>query len=173
MVLEERIESLKLSEQRGLSALSDARARAAEQDVSRRARRRRLFARGIQHSGAMTLRAQAAIKELTSSLQALSAELRNEKCNHQMTQLRAEKQEEWSRREAAQLQDEVAEGRRMMEGMIPKELHRRDLEGLRAQGQAALVRRSRSVARPHPRRLPAVGGGRRAPKRRTRAMRKR
>ena len=129
MVLEERIESLKLSEQRGLSALSDARARAAEQDVSRRARRRRLFARGIQHSGAMTLRAQAAIKELTSSLQALSAELRNEKCNHQMTQLRAEKQEEWSRREAAQLQDEVAEGRRMMEGMISKELHRRDLDG--------------------------------------------
>ena len=139
MVLEERIESLKLSEQRGLSALSDARARAAEQDVSRRARRRRLFARGIQHSGAMTLRAQAAIKELTSSLQALSAELRNEKCNHQMTQLRAEKQEEWSRREAAQLQDEVAEGRRMMEGMIPKELHRRDLEGLRAQGVRDVV----------------------------------
>jgi hypothetical protein len=49
---------------------------------------------------------QVKMKELKEVIQTLQKELQDEKSNHQMTQLRAEKQEVWNQRELAQLKDE-------------------------------------------------------------------
>ena len=56
-----------------------------------------------------------------------------------MTQLRAEKQEEWNRRELAQLKDELADKKKLMDNMISKELYKRDMDNLKIQNQTALV----------------------------------
>jgi hypothetical protein len=82
---------------------------------------------------------QATVKELKESNQTLQKELQDEKSNHQMTQLRAEKQEEWNRRELAQLKDELADKKKLMDNMISKELYKRDLDNLKIQNQTALV----------------------------------
>ncbi len=79
------------------------------------------------------------MKELKESNQTLQKELQDEKSNHQMTQLRAEKQEEWNRRELAQLKDELADKKKLMDNMISKELYKRDLDNLKIQNQTALV----------------------------------
>mmetsp|Transcript_36749 Transcript_36749/g.76739 ORF Transcript_36749/g.76739 Transcript_36749/m.76739 type:complete len:576 (-) Transcript_36749:238-1965(-) len=113
-VLEERIEGLKLSEQRANSALSDAKARMHEQKE--------------QYN--------ATVKELKESNQTLQKELQDEKSNHQMTQLRAEKQEEWNRRELAQHKDELDDMKKLRDNMISRE---RDVESLQKQNQTALA----------------------------------
>lgn len=82
---------------------------------------------------------QATVKELKESNQTLQKELQDEKSNHQMTQLRAEKQEEWNRRELAQLKDELADKKKLMDNMISKELYKRDMDNLKIQNQTALV----------------------------------
>ena len=82
---------------------------------------------------------QATVKELKESNQSLQKELQDEKSNHQMTQLRAEKQEEWNRRELAQLKDELADKKKLMDTMISKELYKRDLDNVKIQNQTALV----------------------------------
>jgi transcription termination factor NusB len=79
------------------------------------------------------------VKELKESNQTLQKELQDEKSNHQMTQLRAEKQEEWNRRELAQLKDELADKKKLMDNMISKELYKRDMDNLKIQNQTALV----------------------------------
>ncbi len=79
------------------------------------------------------------MKELKESNQTLQKELQDEKSNHQMTQLRAEKQEEWNRRELAQLKDELADKKKLMDNMISKELYKRDMDNLKIQNQTALV----------------------------------
>ena len=83
---------------------------------------------------------QATVKELKESNQSLQKELQDEKSNHQMTQLRAEKQEEWNKRELSQLKDELADKKKLMDNMISKELYKRDLENLKIQNQTAIVR---------------------------------
>ena len=74
---------------------------------------------------------QAQVKELTEFIQTLQRELQVEMSNHQMTQLRAEKQEEWNQRDLAQLKDELADRKKLMDNMILKELYKRDLAILR------------------------------------------
>jgi hypothetical protein len=82
---------------------------------------------------------KATVKELKESNQTLQKEHQDEKSNHQMTQLRAEKQEEWNRRELAQLKEELADKKKLMDNMISKDLYKRDLDNLKIQNQTALV----------------------------------
>ena len=85
------------------------------------------------------MKLQATVKELKELNQALQKELQGEKCNHQMTQLRAEHQEEWNRRDLAECKDELAEKAKRMDTMISKDLHQRGLDLIAKQNRAALV----------------------------------
>ncbi len=49
-------------------------------------------------------------------------------------------QEEWDKREMAQLKEEIAEKKKTMDGMISKEIYKRDMDAHKAQHQSALVR---------------------------------
>ena len=79
------------------------------------------------------------MKELKESNQALQKELQDEKCSHQITQLRVANQEEWNRRDLAKYKDELAEKTKLMDNMIAKDLHQRDLDCLMTQSRTALV----------------------------------
>ena len=79
------------------------------------------------------------MKELKELNQALRKEVQGEKCSHQMTQLRAEHQEEWNRRDLAECKDELAEKAKLMDKMISKDLHQRDLDLIAKQNRTALV----------------------------------
>jgi hypothetical protein len=48
-------------------------------------------------------------------------------------------QEEWDKREMAQLKEEIAEQKKTMDGMISKEIYKRDMDAHKAQYQSALV----------------------------------
>jgi hypothetical protein len=56
-----------------------------------------------------------------------------------MTQLRVANQEEWNRRDLAKYKDELAEKTKLMDNMIAKDLHQRDLDRLMTQSRTALV----------------------------------
>jgi hypothetical protein len=56
-------------------------------------------------------------------------------------------QEEWDRREMAQLKEEIAEKKKTMDGMISKEIYKRDMDAHKAQHQSALVCITRSLPR--------------------------
>jgi hypothetical protein len=56
-----------------------------------------------------------------------------------MTQLRAEHQEEWNRRDLAKCKDELAEKAKLMDKMISKDLHKRGLDLIAKQNRTALV----------------------------------
>ncbi|EKX49366.1 hypothetical protein GUITHDRAFT_67968, partial [Guillardia theta CCMP2712] len=116
-VLNERIESLKANEQRINSSLQENKTRLHEEKEN----------------------LSSQIKGLKEQLQQTQKELSDEKGEHQMTRLRSEKQEEWDRRELAQLKEELSEKKKLMENMISKDLYKRDLESQKSQNQSALV----------------------------------
>jgi len=115
-VLEERIDGHKASEAKAASTIADYKTRIQDQKDQ------------------FTLQ----VKELKESLAGTQKELQEERSEHQMMKLRAEKQEEWDKREMAQLKEEVAEKKKTMDGMISKEIYKRDMDSHKTQHQNAL-----------------------------------
>lgn len=112
-VLEERIDGHKASEAKAASAIADYKTRIADQKDSYAAQ----------------------VKELKDALTTTQKELQEERSQHQMMKLRAEKQEEWDKREMNQLKEEVAEKKKLMDSMISKEIFKRDMDARTAQHQ--------------------------------------
>ncbi len=79
------------------------------------------------------------LEQLRESNQALQTALQDAKTGHQMTQLRADKQEERNQRELAEQKAELADMRKLMDTMISSERHERKEDILQKQNQAALV----------------------------------
>lgn len=79
------------------------------------------------------------LEQLRESNQALQTALQDAKTDHQMTQLRADKQEERNQRELAEQKAELADMRKLMDTMISSERHERKEDILQKQNQAALV----------------------------------
>uniref|UniRef100_A0A7S0ES13 GB1/RHD3-type G domain-containing protein n=1 Tax=Hanusia phi TaxID=3032 RepID=A0A7S0ES13_9CRYP len=126
-VLNERIESFKANEQRINSALQENKTRLHEEKEN----------------------LSSQIKGLKEQLQQTQKELSDEKGEHQMTRLRSEKQEEWDRRELAQLKEELLEKKKVIETMISKDIYKRDMDTQKSQHQSALaeVQRDRETER--------------------------
>jgi len=82
---------------------------------------------------------QTQLKQVKDQLGQVQKELQDEKGEHQMTRLRSEKQEEWDRRELAQLKDELSEKKKLMDNMISKDIYKRDLDSAKGQHQNSLA----------------------------------
>ena len=88
----------------------------------------------------MLIRArQSTIEELRATIQELQKQIQDEKNNHQMTQLRTEKQTEWNERLIRDLKQDLAEKGKFMKQMISIQQYEHDLESLKLQNQAAEV----------------------------------
>mmetsp|Transcript_14472 Transcript_14472/g.34268 ORF Transcript_14472/g.34268 Transcript_14472/m.34268 type:complete len:1552 (+) Transcript_14472:171-4826(+) len=73
------------------------------------------------------------VKTLKENLKTVTKELQDEKSEHQMTQLRSQKQTEWDQRDLQQMRDELAEKKKLVESMISKEIYKRELDNLKSQ----------------------------------------
>mmetsp|Transcript_9863 Transcript_9863/g.19696 ORF Transcript_9863/g.19696 Transcript_9863/m.19696 type:complete len:1553 (+) Transcript_9863:169-4827(+) len=110
-VLEERIDGFKQSEARLTVSLTELKSRVSED--------KDYYAEQV--------------KTLKDNLKTVTKELQDEKSEHQMTQLRGQKQTEWDQRDLAQMREELSEKKKLVESMISKEIYKREIEGLKAQ----------------------------------------
>ncbi len=69
----------------------------------------------------------------------LQKELHELKGVHHITQLRAEKQNEWNERVVSDLKDEIQVSRKLMKQMISLEQYTIDLDHIKAQSSATMV----------------------------------
>mmetsp|Transcript_49551 Transcript_49551/g.117872 ORF Transcript_49551/g.117872 Transcript_49551/m.117872 type:complete len:1566 (+) Transcript_49551:63-4760(+) len=115
-VLTERIEGYKTSEARANASLSELKSRQSEEREN----------------------ISVQLKGIKDALSISQKELADERSEHQMTKLRSEKQEEWDRKELANLKEEIADKKKLMEAMISKDIYKRDMDSHKGQHQAAV-----------------------------------
>ncbi len=82
---------------------------------------------------------QEVISQLEESNQSLQKELHELKGTHHITQLRAEKQNEWNDRVVTEFKDEIQVARKLMKQMISIDRYKIDLDHIKAQSSANMV----------------------------------
>jgi hypothetical protein len=82
---------------------------------------------------------QDTISQLEEINQTLQKELQELKGIHHITQLRAEKQNEWNDRVVTELKDEIQVSRKLMKQMISIDQYKIDLDHIKALSSATMV----------------------------------
>ncbi len=82
---------------------------------------------------------QDTVSQLEETNQTLQKELHELKGMHHITQLRAEKQNEWNDRVVNELKDDIHASRKLMKQMISIDQYKLDLDHIKAQSSATMV----------------------------------